>query len=237
MCLAQTPSDRYYQAVRNNDLATLQSLIKSVDVNTKDERGGTPLMYAAAFGSLDAMKLLVSSGADVNAKNAFDATALLGCASDLDKVMFLVGKGADVNAQSKQGRTALLIAAGYEGGSEIVKFLLDHGANASVRDGSRSTPLLEATEANDTASIKLLLEKNVDVNQGGSFKGIGADGITPLMDAASQGNVEVVRLLLAKGANVNAVSSAESQRVKNGPIALGSFTALLMAAAYGGPDR
>jgi ankyrin repeat protein len=237
VCLAESPGDRFYHAIRNNDLAALRGLIKSSDVNTKDERGSTPLMYAAAFGSLDAMKLLASSGADVNAKNAFDGTALLGCASDIAKVRFLLDKGADVSARSKPGRTALLIAAGYSGGSEIVKLLLDKGADTSARDATGLTPLLAATAANDTATIKLLLDKGADVNASDqtSSTGVGG-GDTPLMNAAAEGNLEVVKLLLAKGANVNATGVPESQQVKNGPIALGSFTPLLLAATYGGLD-
>ncbi len=236
VCLAQSPSDQFYQAVRNNDLKTLGTLVKSSDVNTKDSRGGTPLMYAAAFGSLDAMKLLVAAGADVNAKNAFDATALMGCATDLDKVRFLVEKGADVNAQSKPGRTALLIASGINGGSEIVRFLLDKGAESSAADASGVTPLLEATRVDDTASMKLLLAKNVAANVKGGLNGVGAEGYTPLLNSAGAGNVEIVRMLLAKGADVNAASGPEGGRVKNGPIALGYLTPLHAAASTGGPD-
>src|ERR1700693_294223 len=102
---AQEPSDRYYQAIRNSDMQSLRGLLKTADVNAKDQRGSTPLMYAAAFGSLDAIKVLLSAAADVNSKNAFDATALLWSANDLAKVRLLVSKGADVNARSKQGRT------------------------------------------------------------------------------------------------------------------------------------
>src|SRR5690348_14641966 len=72
---AQSPSENFYKAIRNNDLPALTRLTKSSDVNTKDERGSTPLMYAAAFGSLNAMKALLAAGADVNAKNGFGSTA------------------------------------------------------------------------------------------------------------------------------------------------------------------
>src|SRR5437764_11196556 len=129
---AEEPSDRYYQAIRNNDLTSLRGLLKTADVNSKDQRGTTPLLYAAAYGSLDAMKALLSAGADVNAKNAFDAAALLWSANDLAKVRLLVAKGADVNARSKQGRTPLIVAASYDGGSEIVKFLLEKGADITA---------------------------------------------------------------------------------------------------------
>jgi ankyrin repeat protein len=233
--VAQTPSDRFYQAIRNNDATALAGLIKEAGANAKDERGSTPLMYAAAFGSLDAMKTLVAAGADVNAKNAFDSTATLVCSTDLAKVRFLIEKGADVNAQSKPGRTALLVAAGYNGGSEIVKLLVDKGANVNARDGSGQTALLAATAANDTASVKLLLEKGADVNvsdQAGN--GTGGGGTTPLMNAAGEANVEVIKMLLAKGAKVNAISAEKGFEVKNGPIALGFLTPLLFATASGG---
>jgi len=222
--LAQSTSERFYQAIRNNDTAALATLVKGSDVNTKDERGSTPLMYAAAFGSLDAMKALVAAGADVNAKNAFDSTALLGCSTDFAKVRFLVEKGADVNAQSKPGRTALLIASSYNNGFEIVKLLLDKGAKLDVKGASGETPLTEATSANATATIKLLVEKGADVNAA------DRSGATPLMNAGAEGNIGVIKLLLAKGANVNAVSAPKSQQVKNGFIALGSLTPLLLAA-------
>ena len=72
-CPGRGPSgDAFYSAIRANDLATLQTLLKAgADVNATDPRGGaTPLMHAAAAGSIDAMKLLLDTGANVNAGNA-----------------------------------------------------------------------------------------------------------------------------------------------------------------------
>ena len=233
---AQESSDRFYQAIRSNDIRSLQGMLTTADLNTKDQRGSTPLMYAAAYGSLDAMQALISAGADVNAKNAFDATALLWSANDLAKVRLLVSKGADVNARSKQGRTPLIVAASQDGGSDIVKFLLEKGADISARDGAGTTPLVAATEANDTATVRLLLQKGADVKAAGMFYEGASTGQTPLMNAASHGNVDVIKMLLAKGADVNATGSAEGMRVKNGPIALGKYTPLLLASSFGSPE-
>src|SRR3954469_24865815 len=111
---AQDLNDRFYEAVRNDNTAELQKLIRTSGANVKDRRGTTPLMYAAATGSFGAMKMLVDAGADVNAKNDFEITALMWCAIDEAKVRLLLARGADPNARSKQGRTPLLIAAGTQ---------------------------------------------------------------------------------------------------------------------------
>jgi ankyrin repeat protein len=225
--VAQNSSDGFYQAIRDNDLASLRKLAKGPDVNAGDQRGTTPLMLAAAYGSLDALKLLLDGGADVNAKNAFDATALMWCANDMDKVRLLVAKGADVNARSRQGRTPLFLSATYQGGSETVKLLLEKGASVTARDVNQQTPLVAAAAANDTASVRLLL--------GHESHPSPMDLSRALANAAATGNVEVIRMLLARGADVNAASPPESDgRVKNGPIALGSLTPLIVAVAYSG---
>jgi ankyrin repeat protein len=241
---AKGPDNRFYEAIRNNDLNSLSTQLRTSDVNSRDQHGTSPLMYAAALGNIDAMKLLLRAGADVNARNAFDATALMWCINQPHMVRLLLAKGADVNARSTMGRTPLLLAAAY-GNTEVLKLLLAKGANVLTRDSFDNTPLLAATAANDSATVKLLLERGADIR--------GTDvhskelvqripispamaGLTPLMNAAAVGNVEVVRLLLARGADVNAVASSKSPSVKNGPIGLASFTALTLAGACGGPD-
>ncbi len=59
-------------------------------------------------------------------------------------------------------------------------------------------------------------------------------GDTALMYAAAHGNIQTMKLLLAKGADVNLADAPESAQVKNGPIALGSLTPLLLAAPSAG---
>lgn len=221
-------TERFYQAIRSNDLSALRTLTKTADVNAHDKRGTTPLMYSAAVGSADAMRILIQAGADVNAKNDFDATSLMWCATNLEKVRMLVEKGANVNAHSKPGRTALMIAAASDNSHDAVSYLIEHGADVAAKDGMQQTVLHSALTGNDSTTIQMVVAKGADVNAKDAF------GQTALMTAATNDNTAVVKMLLAKGADVNAVTAAETGRgVKNGAIALGSFTSLLLATAYG----
>ncbi|MGI8744618.1 MAG: ankyrin repeat domain-containing protein [Bryobacteraceae bacterium] len=227
--LADEASDKLFAAIRNSDLKAINSLLASgSDVNSRDKRGTTPVMYAAAYGSFDAMKLLIDKGAGVNAKSDFGVTALMWAVNDLNKVRLLLDKGADVNAKSKMGRGPLLMAAKDDRGLPVVKLLIDKGADVNARDFMQTTPLIEAA---NREIAQLLLAKGAGLNAK------DAGGFSALMGATSSGDLEWTKMLLEKGADVNAISTpAFGPPVKNGPIALGSFTPLLLAVAYGSPE-
>src|ERR1043166_5243080 len=93
-------SDSFYSAIRANDLPRPGAMLEQgAGVNVADERGLTPLMYAAYAGSADAMRLLIDKGAHVNAQNAFGSTALMWSVTDLKKVRLLTEHGADVRSE------------------------------------------------------------------------------------------------------------------------------------------
>ena len=235
--MAQDP-EKFYSAIRDNNLTELKALLdqKATDqkasADTPDNHGITPLMYAAEIGSVDAMRLLLDRGADVNAQNAFGSTALMWSVSDPAKVRLLLDRGAQVNTAAKSGRTALIIAAFTNPSADVVRLLLAKGAQVDVMDRRHVTPMNGATFGNDTATVRLLLEAGADIDTPDTFI-----GLTPLMNAAGNRNVQAVKLLLAKGAKVNAVSKTQGlPKIQTGTVEFGGWTPLLMASAFGPPE-
>jgi ankyrin repeat protein len=223
------PSDAWYAAVRGADRSGVEALIaQGANVNLRDRRGGvTPLMYAAALGSTDTMRLLLDKGADVNARSALGATALMWAAADPAKVRLLVERGADVKSVSESGRTALLLAAMSDESADTVRLLLKRGADAKIIDREQNSTIAGGAFGNDSGTVQQLIAAGAPVNAA------NVAGTTPLMSAAANGNVASVQLLLKAGANVNAVAGPPMFPVKNGIVDLGKFTPLILASTYG----
>ena len=146
-------------AAQANDIAVMRELLAhGADPNVPTNLGTTPLMVAAGIGhlpgmsrsteanALEAIKLCVELGADINAVNKTGDTALHGAAwrhfAD-SIVQFLVDHGANMDVKNKRGWTPLVIAEGIRTGGNAVfspsttALLRKLGAAASPPDISR----------------------------------------------------------------------------------------------------
>lgn len=94
-------------------------------------------------------------------------------------------------------RTPLMVALEM-GRSELVKTLMDLGANPDAKSDDGGTCLSRAIDAGDAESLDLLLDHGADIEQASS----GCH--TPLAQAAMRGMVGMVEQLLKRGANIEA---------------------------------
>ena len=105
-------------------------------VNTYSEDGYTPLHFAAFFSRGPAVRLLLDRGADVGAvsKNDMEVQPLHSAvAADARQVVAaLLQAGADVNARQRDGFTPLMAAEEKEKEGDMVRLLMDHGAEEAA---------------------------------------------------------------------------------------------------------
>src|ERR1700681_188894 len=125
----QPAGDRFYQAIRTNDLVGLRKLVSELRVNGEDRSGLTPLTLAAAFGAREAVSVLVAAGADVKAQSRSGLTALHVAWQAESVIQLVLDRGADVNAKTQLGATPLLVASSANGTEAVVSLLLEKGAD------------------------------------------------------------------------------------------------------------
>lgn len=104
---------------------------------------------AAAAGETDAVARLLDGGADVNARDWNERTALMLAASRgrEETLRLLLDRGADVNATNKIGWTALHFAAAA-GNEAVVRALVEKGADLGSANGKGETPAAVARSKN-----------------------------------------------------------------------------------------
>ena len=118
--------------------------------------------------------------------------------NNINKVRTLLRGKTDVNARYRNG-DPLLYYAVMKGYIDIVKLLLEHGADANAHDRFINWgPLHIAAQSGNIEIVKLLLEHGADVHDS------AGNGDTPLHNAVISNKIETAMLLLEHGARVNA---------------------------------
>ena len=138
-------------ATYNNHLGVARVLIDAgADVNAKDNIADTPYLYAGAEGRIEILQLTLGAGANLRDTNRYGGTALIPAAHHgyPQAVKMLLDAGVAPDHINKLGWTALLEAVilgdGRETHTEIVKLLVDGGADVNIADKDGVTPLTHA---------------------------------------------------------------------------------------------
>lgn len=164
----------------NGDVKSAASLTEAgADVNYTVPRASSVLLIAVTANKHEVAKLLVAKGASVTAKDPTGTTPLHTAVElgDLDLVKLLIAKGADVNAATvpKQGdrmgilqrpptgqQTPLMIAARVNR-PDIMRVLIEAGANPKLHATDGSTLLMAAASGGHVDSVRYAFELDPDI--------------------------------------------------------------------------
>jgi len=156
----------------------------------------------------------------------FDTLSKRVMANDFKGVEELLSSGIDINTQNEiSGSTVLILTCSLKGFEDMVEFLLNRGADVSIRSRDSSTALIWAA-GNSKKYVELLLSKGADIN----VKAV--DGRTALIESvfgilAEIITLEVPEVLIKAGASIN-------DTIVGGDVS--GWTALMFATNNGRPD-
>ena len=200
---------------------------------------GSPVADAARRGDLEAVRLLLRDGADVNAAQGDGMTALHWAAERGDEVLgeVLIYAGARMDAGTRIGHYTPLHLAARGAHASVVTLLLEAGSDPAARTtNSGASPLHLAAAASDPSVVSALIEWGADANAREA-----AWGQTPLVFAAANNRVAVIRALLQAGADPSLTTHSvdvEEQARADGVAErrLGEFLAAFKEKEGGGSD-
>lgn len=211
-----------HEAASTNRVDLIEFLCKSfasIDVNSVNSDGRTPIHIAAALGYVEVLSFCLSVGgnADLVDWNGWTPLHFAAAGGHVEAVKFLLDCSNSKYVINNEGKTAFVLAAD-NGHSHLLSLLrlddllqraarlddvhglkscLAEGALVDGRDQNGWTPLHRAAFKGRIDCVKVLL------NHGAHVDVVDDAGYTPLHCALEAGHVQVALLLIAHGARAN----------------------------------
>jgi len=131
----------------------------------------------------------------------------------IDDIKQALSEGLDINARTEwDGWTMLMRAASSHQNEKTFKFLLDRGADISIKAKDGRTVLSTAVQGYSLNNLKLLIDKGLNLKC--------PEGNEAFMDAAAGGCTDIVELFIKNGISVNYTNKI-------------GLTALMLISGYG----
>jgi ankyrin repeat protein len=177
-------------------------------------------MESAIRGDADKLEKLINAGVDVNvATKGGDTALILAAGLGYARVAsVLLDHGADIDQGTASARATPLMWAAFNGKTDLVRLLVERGADIAKQNNKAYTALMLAAEEGRDEILRFLHAEGADVNA------VNAEGHSPLTLASVGGHAQVVEYLIAQGADVQIRTREDGS------------TALILAAEKGYED-
>ncbi|XP_071099037.1 serine/threonine-protein phosphatase 6 regulatory ankyrin repeat subunit B-like [Haliotis cracherodii] len=188
-------------ACEGGNILIVEHLLPMFDINCRGYKGWTPVMKGAYSGKKDTFQMLLSKGANPSLTGDDNGT-LLHAASrggNIDIVRHVIAD-FDLNTRGWNGHTPLMLAV-CGGHTDVVDFLVEHGADVNMVDNDGDTLLHLACESGNLTMVKHVMSYS-DINLRDNF------GWTPLAMAAVEGKFAVFKYLKGLGADLTLTDRA-----------------------------
>ncbi|OXG40718.1 palmitoyltransferase AKR1 [Cryptococcus neoformans Bt15] len=185
-------------------IATMLQENPSLNLSARDAQDVTPLHWAAINAHMGTCRLLIDSGADIDAIGGeLKATPLQWAARNghLYVVHLLISRGADPNIHDSQGFNTLHLIT-HSSAVMPLLYMLHQPVAIDEKDADGHTALMWAAYQGDALSVDLLIRHGASVNSTDNA------GMTPLHWAAVKGNKVSIMHLVEAGANLDAKEEA-----------------------------
>ncbi|KAF5632503.1 ankyrin repeat [Fusarium tjaetaba] len=173
------------------------------DIEAEQNQEITALDDAAYHGHTDVVNLLLDTGANVDVADCDGLTPLHNASSEghIEVVRSILKHPktpkTTINAQDKSGWAALHMAI-WEDYRNTVSFLLEEGADLTLKTSDGWTPLLTATPRYlDMVRIILRYRDKRDIQLEADYE----EGYTALLEASRKSQLATTRILIEAGAN------------------------------------
>ena len=183
-------------AVKNGHARAVQLLLEhGADAMTRNDLSFTPVMLAAQNGHLETIQVLLRNRGSVNV-GAKNSRMLLHCAAEgdhTDVVKCILQNCGNVLAKTSENLTVLHLATSLE----LVKLLVEKGADIHAVERLGSTPLHAAAGKGQTDTVNYLLNQGADINSR------SVAGYSALFCALNRGHAATAKALIERGCDLN----------------------------------
>ena len=212
-------SELYVVAAFGLEWMTEELLQQGANVDARDSRGRTPLHNASADGHLNIVKILLERGANIKAmdRDGFGAMQLAAEAGHEPATRFLLNEHV-----SLPDMKFTISRVAYNGHCGVLRLILDRLKDARNRAQCVESAIREASESENKASFRLLLDEVEDLDMYDSQSDLKNEA---LFQALISDNPLVVQLLLELGTDLNTATYDDDEKLLHRVARWGSVTA------------